>query len=271
MPVGYRKERACRGAASFEMRITLRFSASMRGLNLKPSRVYQTASALLESQSISQAPPWYKTIGSVPPSEILTRTQPVQHRESNGRPRTKKASKLFKPQAIVYEEDRIREEFFRDHPWELARPRIVLENDGRDGQRCDWSRISQPGRPLTGESVVQRQLWLMHNQQMSNNEAYDKARKEFYALRQEEEIERRIAKEEAEYVGAYFHKGALEVGMELEDKSFEEWKAWATKEIEAANLQRQGAYTGVGTESEDVALLDEGDEVVEEPAATVVA
>ncbi|KAM0155911.1 hypothetical protein ACHAPG_005598 [Botrytis cinerea] len=220
----------------------------MRGLNLKPSRVYQTASALLASESISQAPPWYKTIGSVPPSEILTRTQPVQHRGSNGRPRTKKASKLFKPQTIVYEEDRIRQEFFRDHPWELARPRVVLEDDGRDGQRCDWSRISQPGRPLTGES-----------------EAYDIARKEFYALRQEEEIERRIAREEAEYVGAYFHKGALEVGMELEDKSYEDWKAWATKEVEAANLQQQGAYTGVGTESEDAALLDDA-EAVEEPA-----
>ncbi|EDO01457.1 hypothetical protein SS1G_03932 [Sclerotinia sclerotiorum 1980 UF-70] len=209
----------------------------MRGLNLKPSRVYQTAAALLESESISQAPPWYKTIGSVPPSEILTRTQPVQHRGSNGRPRTKKASKLFKPQTIVYEEDRIRQEFFRDHPWELARPRIVLENDGRDGQRCDWTR------------------------------------KEFYALRQEEEIERRIAKEEAEYVGAYFHKGALEVGMELEDKSYEDWKAWATKEVEAANLLKQGAYTGVGAESEDADVLDEAaeaDEGVEEPA-TVVA
>lgn len=123
----------------------------MRGLNLKPSRVYQTASALLESQSISQIPPWYTTIGSVPPSAILTRTQPVQHRDNNGRPRTRKASKLFKPQAIVYEEDRLRQEFFRDHPWELARPRIVLESDGRDGQRCDWSKMEQPGRALTGE------------------------------------------------------------------------------------------------------------------------
>jgi small subunit ribosomal protein S23 len=33
----------------------------------------------------------------------------------------------------------------------LARPRIVLENDGKDAQKCDWSRIQQPGRPLTGE------------------------------------------------------------------------------------------------------------------------
>lgn len=113
--------------------------------------------------------------------------------------------------------------------------------------------------------MVQRQLWLIHNTEKSNNEAYDIARKEFYALRQEEEIERRIAKEEAEYVGAYFHKGALEVGMELEDKSYEDWKIWATKEIEAANLQKQGAYTGIGTESEDAAILDEANADVDEP------
>ena len=123
----------------------------MRGLNLKPSRVYQTASLLLESQSISQAPPWYTTIGSIPPGEIMTRMQPVQHREPNQKSRVKKPSKMFKPQRIEYEEDRLRHEFYRDHPWELARPRIILENAGKDGQRCDWSRIQQPGRPLNGE------------------------------------------------------------------------------------------------------------------------
>lgn len=58
---------------------------------------------------------------------------------------------MFKPQTIEYEEDQLRREFYSDHPWELARPRIVLENDGRDSQRCDWSRIQQLGRPLNGE------------------------------------------------------------------------------------------------------------------------
>jgi small subunit ribosomal protein S23 len=58
---------------------------------------------------------------------------------------------MFKPQPIEYEEDQLRREFYSDHPWELARPRIVLENDGRDGQKCDWSRIQQLGRPLNGE------------------------------------------------------------------------------------------------------------------------
>ncbi|KAE8453106.1 mitochondrial ribosomal small subunit component [Mollisiaceae sp. DMI_Dod_QoI] len=225
----------------------------MRGLNLKPSRVYQTASLLLESQSISQPPPWYKTIGSIPPGEIMTRTQPIQHRETNPRSRIRKPSKMFKPQLIEYEEDRLRRDFFNDHPWELARPRIVLENDGKDGQKCDWSKIQQPGRPLNGESVIQRQLWLMHNvPDMNSNQAYDIARKEFYAIRHEEEVERRVAKEEALWTGAYFGKGVLQIGMELEDKTYEAWKQWATREVEAIERQRDAAYTGVGTGDEEI-------------------
>ncbi|RFU36100.1 hypothetical protein B7463_g163, partial [Scytalidium lignicola] len=243
----------------------------MGGLRLKPARIYQTASLLLESQSISQPPPWYTTIGLIPPSEILTRPQPVQHRELNPKMRTKKPSKMFKPQPIVYEEDRLRKEFYKDHPWELARPRVVLEQDGKDGQRCDWSKIRQKQRPLTGESVVQRQLWLMHNvSDMTTSRAYDIARKEFYALRQEEEIERRIAKEEALSTGAYFGKGHLEVGMELEDKAYEQWKAWAAKQVEMIEMQRSAAYSGIPTPDEDkVSPTTDEIAVVEEPAEVV--
>jgi len=86
---------------------------------------------------------------------------------------------------------------------------------------------------------------------MTNSQAYDKARKEFYALRLEEEIEKRVAREEAMWVGAYFGKGALDVGMELEDKTYEEWKEWAAKEVEAIGRQRDSAYTGIGTANED--------------------
>ena len=123
----------------------------MRGLNLKPARVYQTLSGLLESNSISQAPCWYKTIGQIPPAAILTRTQPLDHRQQTRKSKSRKPSKLFKPMNIEYEEDKLRREFFADHPWELARPRIVLEDDGKDAQGCDWSKIEQPGRQLSGE------------------------------------------------------------------------------------------------------------------------
>lgn len=91
-------------------------------------------------------------------------------------------------------------------------------------------------------SVVQRQHWLMKNESLSKAQAYDKARKEFYALRHQEDIERRIAKEEAMALGAYFGKGPLEIGMELEDQKFEDWREWATKE--AALVKQQQTSIG---------------------------
>src|ERR1700730_6322494 len=88
-------------------------------------------------------------------------------------------------------------------------------------------------------SVIQRQLWLLHNVDgMTSTKAYDIARGEFYTLRHEEAVERRVAKEEALSTGAYFGKSILEIGMELEDQSYEEWKAWAMKEVELLNQQR---------------------------------
>ena len=82
------------------------------------------------------------------------------------------------------------------------------------------------------DSVVQRQMWLLHNKPgITPAKAYDQARKEFYALRLREDVERRVAKEEALATGAYFGKTNLEVGMELEDQEYERWKAWASKEI----------------------------------------
>jgi small subunit ribosomal protein S23 len=123
--------------------------------NFRPSRVYQTATLAIESQSSSikaYPPPWYKTIGSIPPGEILTRVPPVGDETQNCRIR--KPSKMFMPQQLTYEEDKLRQTFYGDHPWELARPRIIVEQDGKDGQKCDWSRLSQPGRQLNAERYL---------------------------------------------------------------------------------------------------------------------
>ena len=81
---------------------------------------------------------------------------------------------------------------------------------------------------------------------MNKQQAYDKARKEFYALRQEEDIGRRVAIEEARYVGAYFGKNSLQVGMDLEDKTYEEWKAWAHEEMVKMQLKQSEAYASFG-------------------------
>lgn len=56
--------------------------------------------------------------------------------------------------------------------------------------------------------------------------------------------------------GAYFHKSTLEVGMELEDKQFEEWKAWGTKEVQLAEQRRNAMYTGQENQAMDVSAND---------------
>lgn len=80
---------------------------------------------------------------------------------------------------------------------------------------------------------------------MSKSMAYDQARQEFYDERLQEDIERRVAKEEAMATGAYFGKTMLQIGMELEDKEYERWKAWATNEMTAQEQKRDSVYTGV--------------------------
>ncbi|KAH8677938.1 37S ribosomal protein S25 [Xylariales sp. PMI_506] len=234
---------------------------------IRPSRIYQTVTALLNHRIQPQLqlaePAWYKAVGSIPPSETVTRPLPPQHRAPPGS-KVRKASRLFQPQQLVYEEDALRTQFYKDHPWELARPRMIIEMDGRDAQRCDWSKgLRQPGVPLSGESVVQRQLWRMHNiPGMSKEEAYDLTRKEFYRLRQEEEIEKRVAKEEARMVGAYFGQGYLQIGMQLENLEHERWKKWAAKEIDNIRIEQDDSSSSPVEEATDLetnqeAALDE--------------
>jgi hypothetical protein len=120
----------------------------------RPARVYQTVTTLMDHRVQPglkvQEPVWYRVVESIPPSEILTRPLPPQHKAAN--PRTRKPSRLFQPQSLVYEEDALRKQFYKDHPWELARPRMIIEMDGKDAQRFDWSTgLRQPGIALSGE------------------------------------------------------------------------------------------------------------------------
>jgi small subunit ribosomal protein S23 len=120
-------------------------------------------------------------------------------------------------------------------------------------------------------SVVQRQLYLMQNNGYRKAQAYDVARKEFYHYRHIEAVEQRVAKEEALATGAWFGKGPMEVSMELEDKQFEDWKAWALAEVERERQVAGAAYTG-GVEEVEIptetapGIALEGD-IIEESTA----
>lgn len=147
----------------------------MGKLNLTALRVRQTALRQKASGKISKLPPWVDVVSDIPPAQVVVRNQPIQHQlvrqrvktlpgsstpqvvfetDEKPKPKSRKPSRLFLPTKIKYEEDELRKEFFRDHPWELARPRVVLETTGKDHEKWDWSRIQQPGKRLDGERCV---------------------------------------------------------------------------------------------------------------------
>lgn len=273
----------------------------MGRLDLSAQRVHQHASRLIEAKRLGTPPPWYDVVGTIPPAARLVR--PAMQRSQRA---GKKSSKMFTPIKISYEEDRLRWEYFNDHPWELAKPRVILEEDGKDYQRWDWSHAlcrpeekdvwpkhvkdrsqakriaeeaidawvakqkTQANRPLNGESVVQRQYWLMKNGGLTEAAAYDKARKELYRSRHAHEVEVRVAKEEAMAYGAYFGKGPLEVGMLLEDKMYADWHKWAVAENLASRAKAASAYTGnEAEESNPTELRDPEAEELQEVADLV--
>lgn len=95
-------------------------------------------------------------------------------------------------------------------------------------------------------SVVQRQLHLLNTvPDITKEEAYDIARREFYKLRLQEDVDRRIAQEEARATGAYFGLDMNTIGMELENQEYERWKAWAETEIV---MQQSNRAAFAGTE-----------------------
>ncbi|KAI1923425.1 mitochondrial ribosomal small subunit component [Ophidiomyces ophidiicola] len=245
----------------------------MGKLNLTALRVRKTAISQNLAGKIVNTPCWTDVMFEVPPSSILIRNLPQQHElvqqrvktvpgqskpqtvfeTQKRRQRKRKASRMFQPVPICYEEDQLRKRFFQDHPWELARPRILVETTGNDHAKYDWSKLKQPGKQLDGESVIQRQLYLLNNvPDITKGEAYDIARREFYSLRLQEDIERRIAQEEAMATGAYFGPDMLTTGMAMEDEMYEVWREWADRESQLAS-QRTASFTGVALDAEPAA------------------
>lgn len=102
---------------------------------------------------------------------------------------------------------------------------------------------------------------------VTREQAYDMVRKEFYAIRHQQDIQRRVAAEEAHMVGAYFGKSKLEVGMQLEGETYDKFRAWAESQNEQINVDRASAYADYSSAdedkvAEDLSLLDSEDEPI---------
>src|ERR1043165_7006753 len=102
-----------------------------------PTQLYNHVSRLLTGGIVKTLPAWYSAMEKFPPRQNLLR-DPLQSRKSKKRhwlSNTKSHSqkhlktKVPRPPTIHYMEDRLRREFYRDHPYELWRPQILMENN----------------------------------------------------------------------------------------------------------------------------------------------
>lgn len=141
-----------------------------------PVQVTQTVSRLLEGGYVKKPPAWYEPTLRHPPALVpprqsrqrpdsdLPRALQREAREAlahHERPHMNSRKKLrsqmppLRPQPIVYDADRIRRQFFRDHPWEAKRATTLVEMDyeleanpepqipmGEMPELTHWSRLN---------------------------------------------------------------------------------------------------------------------------------
>ncbi|RCH84767.1 mitochondrial ribosomal small subunit component [Rhizopus azygosporus] len=180
-----------------------------------PIKIAKHVSSLLKGRLLKEPPVWLPVVQSIPPGPSVIRSQ---NEEINVSGQTDIEKNLFsthktvnrqrysqkhlrtpppRPRAIVYPEDRLRKQFYKDHPFELARPKVLVENE-LGINRTDYSKLMLDGMhpsQIDGEAVIKYQLHLMTHENMTERQAYAKATAEFYEIRAQQEEEERKAKE----------------------------------------------------------------------------
>lgn len=234
------------------------------------NQVLQRTSEYLGAGLVRSQPAWYKAVAFNPPrysfdkkvrSEVLQKNKEeeisaisaISERINNGYYVTRiknkgvNAKKLLGAPKLTFIEDDLRLLFYKQHPWELADPKNLIENESALGNDMfDWSHIRQFGKKLDGESVVQRTMYLLDSSNETLLTCYEQAKFEYYRLKIEDETEMNIAREESEMLGAVFAKTAIEQGFEKEQEVLSKWKQDAieqTKILDAKFSNKDSSAT----------------------------
>lgn len=253
-------------------------------IQTKASTILERTSHLLRAGVITEKPAWFDIVANHPPQFDLTKKPIVFNNKSQQSDpcetlKQRGATGLFKTRSIVQDrnnknnsigrisklkflEDELRDVFYHQHPWEFSRPKTLIENSGDEMSKCDWSNMLQLNKPLDGESVVQRTLYLLKNNHCQNLfEAYDKARFEFYKLRMQEEMNSTISREESVMYGAVFPSTNLEWGVKQEQEAVDLWAKVAADKTKMLQASLGKGATGSSSvdqpETEENSIWDE--------------
>ncbi|KAI9317228.1 mitochondrial ribosomal protein S25 [Dichotomocladium elegans] len=208
-----------------------------------PTKLEQHATNLLKGKLLKKTPVWLHAVRAIPPGPSIIRSRnPI----TNVAAQTDIEQQLFsktvtavttrhkqkhlrsrppRPMPIVYPEDRLRRQFYKDHPFELSRPQVLVENK-LGLNRTDYSQLLLPGmlpEEVTGETVIKYQLHLMTHEKMPERQAYAKACSEFYDIRaRQEETERQVRSQLDAALQEVEAKRWTRLGLELEEKAIKD-------------------------------------------------
>ena len=113
----------------------------------------------MRANYIREEPAWYQAVLQYPPLPLPSRAPPFQADDAENTSSRPTASSLrppkMQPLTIKYLEDRIRLQFFRDHPFEAFRPVSIVEGQVVEPEHPvrgeDWTRLSQRTKKPTAE------------------------------------------------------------------------------------------------------------------------
>ncbi|KAI8967955.1 mitochondrial ribosomal protein S25 [Mycotypha africana] len=128
----------------------------------QPQIIARHVNNLLKANLLKEPPVWLSAVQAYPPGPSIVR---AKNPEVNVSGQTEIEQQLFskpppkqrirysskhvrtrapKPLPIIYPEDRLRRQFYRDHPFELSRPKVLVE-DEHGINRTDFSKLLLDG------------------------------------------------------------------------------------------------------------------------------
>lgn len=247
------------------------------------NQILQRTSEYIQNGVVREQPAWYRVLAHHPPkhgfnkeirldvlkqikdSEVsdiksiddklasgyyLTRVKASKGKNSSS------ISKIMRPQHLTFIEDELRSLFYKQHPWELADPKNLVENEHTiEAGKYNWDNIRQFTKKLDGESVVQRSIHLIESQGKSILDAYEQSKFEYYQLKIQDEIDMNVSREQGEMFGAVYPQTHNERGILAEDEVIAKWKSDSEQltEVLKAKMSDSGAAT---VDSADPAAAD---------------
>lgn len=127
-----------------------------------PTQIAKHVSNLIKGNLVKKPPVWLSVVQNIPPGPSIIRSQNPEVNVSGqtdieqqllskpAQPKRLRHSQKHlrtpppRPRAIVYPEDKLRRQFYKDHPFELSRPKVLVEND-LGINRTDYSKLMLDG------------------------------------------------------------------------------------------------------------------------------